>query len=85
MGGCVNWSTPATLTALKEERKVLLAGRKVAELTKEEQFELAQNRNRTTWPRRTWKSKARLYEIESIEAVKTLLRKSRGRGERNCL
>ena len=37
----------AELEALKEERKVLLAGRKVAELTRDEQFELAQNRNRT--------------------------------------
>ena len=37
----------AELEALKEERKVLLAGRKVKELTREEQFELAQNRNRT--------------------------------------
>ena len=35
------------LEALKEERKVLLAGRKVKELTREEQFDLAQNRNRT--------------------------------------
>lgn len=37
----------AELEALKEERKVLLAGRKVDELTREERFELAQNRNRT--------------------------------------
>lgn len=37
----------AELEALKEERKVLLAGRKVKELTQGEQFELAQNRNRT--------------------------------------
>lgn len=37
----------AELEALKEERKVLLAGRKVKELTREEQFELSQNRNRT--------------------------------------
>ena len=37
----------AELEALKEERKVLLAGRKVKELTRDEQFELAQNRNRT--------------------------------------
>ena len=37
----------AELEALKEERKVLLAGRKVKELTREERFELAQNRNRT--------------------------------------
>ena len=37
----------AELEALKEERKVLLAGRKVAELTRDEQFDLAQNRNRT--------------------------------------
>lgn len=37
----------AELEALKEERKVLLAGRKVKELTRDKQFELAQNRNRT--------------------------------------
>ena len=37
----------AELEALKKERKVLLAGRKVKELTRDEQFELAQNRNRT--------------------------------------
>lgn len=39
--------TNAELEALKEERKILLAGRKVKELTRDEQFELAQNRNRT--------------------------------------
>ena len=37
----------AELETLKEERKILLAGRKVKELTRGEQFELAQNRNRT--------------------------------------
>lgn len=37
----------AELEALKEERKVLLAGRKVKELTRDEQFDLAQNRNHT--------------------------------------
>lgn len=37
----------AELEALKEERKVLLAGRNVKELTRDEQFDLAQNRNRT--------------------------------------
>lgn len=37
----------AELEALKKERKVLLAGRKVKALTRDEQFELAQNRNRT--------------------------------------
>lgn len=37
----------AELEALKEERKVMLAGRKVKELTRDEQFDLAQNRNRT--------------------------------------
>lgn len=37
----------AELEALKEERDTLLAGRKVKELTREEQFDLAQNRNRT--------------------------------------
>ena len=37
----------AELEVLKEERRVLLAGRKVKELTRDEQFDLAQNRNRT--------------------------------------
>lgn len=37
----------AELETLEEERKVLLAGRKVKELTRDEQFELSQNRNRT--------------------------------------
>ena len=37
----------AELEALKEERKVLLAGRKVKELTRDEQFDLTRNRNRT--------------------------------------
>ena len=68
----------AELEALKEERKVLLAGRKASELTKDERFKLSQNRNRTDLAKKNVeKREAQLYEIESIEAVKTLLRKSR--------
>ncbi len=37
----------AELEALQEERETLLAGRKVKELTRDERFELSQNRNRT--------------------------------------
>lgn len=68
----------ATLTALKEERTELLAGRKVAELSKDEQFELAQNRNRTDLAKKNvekWEES--LWKLESQAAIKTLLRKSR--------
>ena len=52
----------AELEALKEERKVLLAGRKVKELTREEQFDLAQNRNRT----KTQKGKMFVNRIQRV-------------------
>lgn len=52
----------AELEALKEERKVLLAGRKVKELTRDEQFDLAQNRNRTE----TQKGKMLVNRIQRV-------------------
>ena len=52
----------AELEALKEERKVLLAGRKVKELTRDEQFELSQNRNRTE----TQKDKMLVNRIQRV-------------------
>lgn len=68
----------AELKALKEERKDLLDGRKASEVTKDERIELTQNRNRTDLAKKNVeKREAQLYEIESVEAVKTLLRKSR--------
>ena len=68
----------AELEALKEERKVLLAGRKVKELTRDEQFDLAQNRNRTeTQKGKIQRLEEETYKIESVPQVKALLRKSR--------
>lgn len=68
----------AELKTLKEERKDLLDGRKASEVTKDERLELTQNKNRTDLAKKNVeKREAQLYEIESIEAVKTLLRKSR--------
>ena len=68
----------AELKTLKEERKDLLDGRKASEVTKDERIELTQNRNRTDLAKKNVeKREAQLYEIESVEAVKTLLRKSR--------
>lgn len=52
----------AELETLKEERKVLLAGRKVKELTRDEQFDLAQNRNRTE----TQKGKMLVNRIQRV-------------------
>lgn len=52
----------AELEALKEERKVLLAGRKAKELTRDEQFDLAQNRNRTE----TQKGKMLVNRIQRV-------------------
>ena len=73
----------AELEALKEERKVLLAGRKVKELTREEQFDLAQNRNRTeTQKGKIQRLEAETYKIESVPQVKALLKKSRSIVER---
>lgn len=68
----------AELKTLKQERKDLLDGRKASEVTKDERIELTQNKNRTDLAKKNVeKREAQLYEIESIEAVKTLLRKSR--------
>lgn len=73
----------AELEALKEERKVLLAGRKVKELTREEQFDLAQNRNRTeTQKGKIQRLEEETYKIESVPQVKALLKKSRSIVER---
>ena len=75
----------AELEALKEERKVLLAGRKVKELTREEQFDLAQNRNRTeTQKGRIQRLEAEAYKLESVPQVKALLKKSRSIVEREA-
>lgn len=68
----------ATLTALKEERKELLAGRKVSEITGEERTELTQNKNRIDIAKaKAERYEAAVWELESKEAIKTLLRKSR--------
>ena len=73
----------AELEALKEERKVLLAGRKVKELTRDEQFDLAQNRNRTeTQKSKIQRLEEETYKIESVPQVKALLKKSRSIVER---
>ena len=73
----------AELEALKGERKVLLAGRKVKELTREEQFDLAQNRNRTeTQKGKIQRLEEETYKIESVPQVKALLKKSRSIVER---
>ena len=73
----------AELEALKEERKVLLAGRKVKELTRDEQFDLAQNRNRTeTQKGKIQRLEEETYKIESVPQVKALLKKSRSIVER---
>ena len=73
----------AELEALQEERKVLLAGRKVKELTRDEQFDLAQNRNRTeTQKGKIQRLEEETYKIESVPQVKALLKKSRSIVER---
>lgn len=68
----------ATLTALKEERKELLAGRKVSEITGEERTELTTNKNRIDIAKgKVERYEAAVWELESKSAIKTLLRKSR--------
>ena len=70
--------TQAELEALKEERKVLLAGRKVSEITGEERTELTQNKNRIDIAKgKAERYEAAVWEMESKAAIKTLLRKSR--------
>ena len=70
--------TQAELEALKEERKVLLAGRKVSEITGEERVELTKNKNRIDIAKnKAERYEAAVWELESKAAIKTLLRKSR--------
>lgn len=70
--------TQAELEALKEERKVLLAGRKVSEITGEERTELTKNKNRIDIAKnKAERYEAAVWELESKAAIKTLLRKSR--------
>ena len=70
--------TQAELEDLKEERKVLLAGRKVSEITGEERVELTQNKNRIDIAKnKAERYEAAVWELESKAAIKTLLRKSR--------
>ena len=70
--------TQAELEALKEERKVLLAGRKVSEITGEEQTEVTKNKNRIDIAKnKAERYEAAVWELESKAAIKTLLRKSR--------
>ena len=70
--------TQAELEALKEERKVLLAGRKVSEITGEERTEVSKNKNRIDIAKnKAERYEAEVWELESKAAIKTLLRKSR--------
>lgn len=70
--------TQAELEALKEERKVLLAGRKVSEITGEERVELTKNKNRIDIAKnKAERYETAVWELESKAAIKTLLRKSR--------
>ena len=70
--------TQAELEALKEERKVLLAGRKVSEITGEERTEVSKNKNRIDIAKnKAERYEAKVWELESKAAIKTLLKKSR--------
>lgn len=70
--------TQAEMEALKEERKVLLAGRKVSEITGEERTEVTKNKNRIDIAKnKAERYEAAVWELESKAAIKTLLRKSR--------
>lgn len=70
--------TQAELEALKEERKVLLAGRKVSEITGEERTEVSKNKNRIDIAKnKAERYEAEVWELESKAAIKTLLKKSR--------
>lgn len=70
--------TQAELEALKEERKVLLAGRKVSEITGEERTEVSKNKNRIDIAKnKVERYEAAVWELESKAAIKTLLEKSR--------
>lgn len=75
----------AELAALKEEREVLLAGRKVSEVKGEERDELLKNKNRIDIAKNTIKRlESEVYEIESKAVIKTLLKKSRSIVERDA-
>lgn len=68
----------AELKALREEREVLLAGRKMAEVKGEERDELLKNKNRIDIAKgKVERLDSALYEIESKAVIKTLLQKSR--------
>lgn len=70
--------TQAELEALKEERKVLLAGRKVSEIKGEERTEVSKNKNRIDIAKnKAERYEAAVWELESKAAIKTLLKKSR--------
>lgn len=70
--------TQAELEALKEERKVLLAGRKVSEIKGEERVEVTKNKNRIDIAKnKAERYEAAVWELESKTAIKTLLKKSR--------
>lgn len=70
--------TQAELEALKEERKVLLAGRKVSEITGEERTEVSKNKNRIDIAKnKAERYEAEVWELESKAAIKKLLKKSR--------
>lgn len=70
--------TQAELEALKEERKVLLAGRKVSEITGEERTEVTKNKNRIDIAKgKAERYEAAVWELESKAAIKKLLKKSR--------
>lgn len=70
--------TQAELEALKEERKVLLAGRKVSEITGEERTEVSKNKNRIDIAKnKAERYEAEVWELESKTAIKKLLKKSR--------
>ena len=70
--------TQEELEALKEERKVLLAGRKVSEIKGEERTEVSKNKNRIDIAKnKAERYEAAVWELESKAAIKTLLEKSR--------
>lgn len=70
--------TQAELEALKEERKVLLAGRKVSEITGEERTEVTKNKNRIDIAKnKAERYEAAVWELESKAVIKKLLKKSR--------
>ena len=70
--------TQAELEALKEERKVLLAGRKASDIAGEERTEVSKNKNRIDIAKnKAERYEAAVWELESKAAIKTLLEKSR--------